>query len=70
MLNKRLWLITEVAQANVARRYKLRNCKGVVICGSFSQRYVFGETMLHSGKNRTNKGYMKIITKNYYLGIK
>ena len=45
---------------SVARRYKLRNCKGVVIGGSFSQRYVFGETMLDSGKNRTNKGYMKI----------
>ena len=40
----------------------------IVIGGSFSQRYVFGETMLDSGKNRTNKGYMRIITKNYYVG--
>ena len=61
MLNKRLWLITEVAQANVARRYKLRNCKGVVICGSFSQRYVFGETMLYSG----NKSHKQMVRENY-----
>ena len=62
MLNKRSSLITKVAQASAARRYKLRNCKGVVICGSFSQRYVFGETMLHSGK----KSHKQRV---HYLGI-
>ena len=60
-LTKRSWLITKVAQASVARRYKLRNCKGVVVGGSFSQRYVFGEIMLHSGKTshkqRVHKNY-------------
>ena len=55
-LTKRSWLITKVAQASVARRYKLRNCKGVVIGGSFSQRYVFGETMLDSGKKSHKQG--------------
>ena len=73
MLNKRLWLITEVAQANVARRYKLRNCKGVVICGSFSQRYVFGETILHSGKKshkqRVHENYNQKLLSRYKMNL-
>ena len=73
MLNKRLWLITKVAQAIVARRYKLRNCKGVVICGSFSQRYVFGETMLHSGKKshkqRVHENYIQKLLSRYKMNL-
>jgi len=61
MLNKKSWLITKGAQASAVRRYRVRNCKGVVTCDSFSQRYVFGETMFHSGK----KSHKQRVRENY-----
>ena len=64
MLNKRLWLITKVAQASVARRYKLRNCKGVVICGSFSQRY--GK---NSHKQRVYENYNQKLLCRYKMNL-